>query len=152
MSIRNRDQESATQSGSKRLAPLAVGWLCAVGMLIGGVWTLYSDYTFVWGSAAVEGDVIGVPLDHRTGGFRNAHTEYRVKYRFSVDGREFRGEDSIRAEPHGRTITVHYMRSDPAINKADLPQLWVGWGCLIGGVFIGGAMIEERRRRRAARG
>jgi hypothetical protein len=122
-------------------------------MLFGGMWTLYSDYTFVWGSAAVEGELIGLPFEHLTGGYRNGHKEYRVKYRFSVNGQDYRGEDSIRAEPKLRTITVHYMRSDPTINKGELPQLWVGWGCLVIGIMLGGGMIEEgRRRRRAARG
>jgi hypothetical protein len=152
MALRPPDFDMANLSTQRRLAPLAVGYLFAVGAIIGGLWTLYSDYSFVRGSAVVQGELIGVPHEHRTGGFRNPHTEYRVKYQFRVDGLDYRGEDSIRAEPKIRTITVHYLRSDPSINKAELPQLWISWGCLIAGVFIGGAMIEERRRRqRSAR-
>ncbi len=100
----------------------------ALLFLFGGLWSLWSDYSFVWASSQTIGIVTSPPVSHTVGGRRTRHTEYYVDYAYKVAGQHYSGRDSVRTPPSSQSITVYYQRTVPSNSKVELPETWVGWG------------------------
>jgi hypothetical protein len=99
---------------------------------------LIDNYRIINSFARTTASFAKEPEAYRTGGRRTRHTEFRVSYRFTVNGRSYEGTDSIKTRPIYSDIQVYYNQKNPAENVAELPETWIGWsGLALGAIFIG---------------
>ncbi len=81
---------------------------------------------------------------------RRGGTRYEVTYSFEVDGKRYRGDDSIRSEPRVAATTVYYDPNDPNDNGLSKrkDEAWVFVGLAL--AVVGGFHSVKRLASRAA--
>jgi len=160
----NRSWPRPVSLTGRGIAVYVVSALMLVGGVVGAVWIsrVIQRQQAVARQMAAEGRETGGVVTRlwRGGGKSN---DYRVAYRFTVDGRDHAGRANIRhaywdSLRTGEPIAVHYLPSDPvhnypAANPPGPAPVWAPF--LIGGVFAAvglGMPLRVRRQRRLLEG
>lgn len=100
-----------------------------------GLYCLWNDYSFLHNYSTATGILNSTPSPHTSGTRKHRRTEYFVRYTFTVNGRNYSGTDEVDAHPPTH-LTIYYNRSDPTINRAEYPKVWIGWSLVgLGAVF-----------------
>lgn len=144
------------------IAFLAVG----AGLLGVGMWDLVNAVRSVWWPT-VPGTITSSEVMQRTGGRRATVYEADIRYRFSIDGRDYTGDqiwfgqhgNSLGHSPHqivdtyptGREVTIAYDPDDPEWSVLE-PGVFPSVGLIPGiGLLFAGAgtlMFLDWRRKR----
>jgi hypothetical protein len=106
----------------------------ALIFLIGGLYCLWDDYSFLHNSSTTTGILNSTPSQHTSGTRKRRRTEYLVSYTFTVNGRNYSGKDEVDTHPPTH-LTVYYNRNDPTNNRAEHPEIWIGWTLAALGAF-----------------
>jgi hypothetical protein len=112
----------------------------AVPMVVVPAFLFYNDWLFARSASATQGMVLTKEI--RRSGRQNRATEYRLTYRFTVDGKTLEGRDELLQQGWERLTErapteVRYLPQRPSSSRLAGPRPWIQKAvfALVGSVF-----------------
>jgi hypothetical protein len=135
----NNDVSCDADTGVKakrNLFHAIIRFIIPLTMLVWGISVNQTNDAFDRNSKSISAELTSSPVKQiksrpsDVGG--SLYNDYRVEYRFSVDGKTYTGQGKIKSASNGLWALVYYDVGNPANNRTELPGRNEGgvWICL----------------------